>query len=118
MDGTIIDLKNVLERVQNDIELLIDLFDIFDEDFMKKREQMEHYLTAGDCDMLRDIAHSLKGAASNIAADRVSAICLFLEKEAAEGRLECFPAKLKKLDEEFIQYRQEALKIRERYQSF
>jgi hypothetical protein len=40
MSEEIIDLKDVLERVQDDKELLAELFDIYQEDFVIKRKAL------------------------------------------------------------------------------
>ncbi len=44
----IIDLKDVLERVQDDKELLGELFDIYLEDFVVKRKALGDAIAAGD----------------------------------------------------------------------
>jgi len=118
MDEKIIDLADVLDRVQDDSELLLELFDIFEEDFQGKRKELDRYLSEENAEMVRNIAHSLKGAAGNISAKRLYAVCLFIEKEAADGRLAQVPEKFKELDIEFQQYQKEAQKIRDDYHPF
>jgi HPt (histidine-containing phosphotransfer) domain-containing protein len=118
MEEKVIDLSDVLDRVQDDKELLLELFDIFEEDFKTKRKEMDHYLTDKNAEMLRNIAHSLKGASGNISAKRIYAICLFIEKEAASVRLDGIAGKLKELDKEFRQYQKEAEKIKQEYHPF
>jgi len=118
MKEEIIDLPDVLDRVQNDKELLLELFDIFEEDFKGKRKEMGRCLIEKDAEMMRNVAHSVKGAAGNISAKRIYTICLFIEKEAAAGHLTGLSEKLKELDEQFQLYEREAEKIKEQYRMF
>ena len=113
MGSKIIDLADALDRVQDDKELLFELFDIFEKDFKAKRKEIEKALAHKDAEILRNLAHSIKGASGNISALCIHEICFFLEKEASENRLGDFPDKLKELDAAFIEYQAEARKIRD-----
>jgi len=86
MSEEIIDLKDVLERVQDDKELLDELFDIFQEDFVKKRQALGEAITAKDIGKIKEIAHSMKGSSGNISAKPMYASCLKLEALAKEGK--------------------------------
>ncbi len=68
--------------------------------------------------MVRNIAHSLKGAAGNISAKRVHAICLFIEQTASEEAVDGIQKKLTELDSAFREYQAEAKKIKEDYHPF
>lgn len=118
MEEKIIDLPDVLDRVQDDTELLLELFDIFEEDFKVKRKQMDEYLAGKDAEMLRNVSHSLKGAAGNISAKQLYALCLFIEKTATDGRFDGISEKLKELDVAFVAYQKESSKIKQEYQTF
>ena len=115
MNKEIIDLEDAMDRVQDDMELLLELFDIFEEDFKVKRKQIDQALTKGDAESVRNIAHSLKGASGNISAKRLQALLLFMEKTAVEGSLEPIKERLSELDEEFRQYKSEAGRIKDEY---
>lgn len=82
----IIDLKDVLERVQDDKELLVELFDIYQEDFMIKRKALGEAITAKDIAKIKEIAHSMKGSSGNISAKPLHAACLQLEMLAKDGK--------------------------------
>ncbi len=69
MSEEIIDLKDVLERVQDDKELLAELFDIYQEDFVVKRQALGEAITAKDITKIKEIAHSMKGSSGNISAN-------------------------------------------------
>ena len=57
MDKNILDLKDVLERVQDDWELLMEILDIFSEDYLEKRELFNSLLPEKNSEELRNIAH-------------------------------------------------------------
>ena len=86
MSEEIIDLKEVLERVQDDKELLNELFDIYLEDFVVKRQALGNAIAAQDIAKIKEVAHSMKGASGNISAKLLYAACLQLEKLAKEGK--------------------------------
>lgn len=85
MSEEIIDLKEVLERVQDDKELLCELFDIYQEDFVVKRKALGEAIAANDVAKVKQIAHSMKGSSGNISAKPLHAACLKLETMAKEG---------------------------------
>ena len=68
MNDDILDLKEFLERVQDDKELLLELLDIFQADFQDKRQKIKEALQNKNYEDLRSLAHSLKGASGNISA--------------------------------------------------
>jgi len=86
MSEEIIDLKDVLERVQGDKELLAELFDIYQEDFVIKRQDLGDAIAAHDIAKVEEVAHSMKGASGNISAKPLYAACLKLESLAKEGK--------------------------------
>ena len=86
MSEEIIDLKDVLERVQGDKELLAELFDIYQEDFVVKRQILGDAIDAHDIAKIKEVAHSMKGSSGNISAKPLHAACLKLEMLAKEGK--------------------------------
>ena len=86
MSDEIIDLKDVLERVQDDKELMAELFDIYQEDFVVKRQALQVAIAAKDIPKIKEIAHSMKGSSGNISAKPLYAACLQLETLAKEGK--------------------------------
>ena len=82
----VIDLKDALKRVQGDKELLAELFDIYQEDFVVKRQALGDAMAAHDITKIEGIAHSLKGSSGNISAKPLHAACLKLEGLAQEGK--------------------------------
>ena len=96
-----IDLKEVLERVQDDKDLLLELFDIFQEDYKVKRKTIDELVEKKDFEQLKAIAHSLKGASGNISAKKVHAIFIQLEQMAKNKDLSQAKDLLSNLDKEY-----------------
>lgn len=98
MSEDIIDLKDVLERVQEDKELLSELFDIYVEDFAIKRKVLGEAVAARDLAKIKEVAHSMKGASGNISARPMHAACLQLEGLAKEGNTDGMQDVVKNID--------------------
>jgi len=110
-----IDLPEVLERVQDDRELLLELFDIFQTDFEEKRKEIEEFLKQKNFSGLRDIIHSVKGAAGNISAKPLHVICSQIEAFAERQELSEINATMPGLDKEYAQLLQDMDQIRKQF---
>ena len=86
MGEEVIDLKDALKRVQGDKKLLVELFDIYKEDFVTKRRALGDAIAAHDIAKIKEAAHSIKGSSGNISAKPLHAACLKLEGLAQEGK--------------------------------
>ena len=80
MNDDVLDLKEFLERVQDDKELLLELLDIFQQDFQDKRVLLNTAIESNDYEQIKSIAHSLKGASGNISAKALRATMLSFEE--------------------------------------
>lgn len=103
MDNNTLDLKDVLERVQDDWELLMELLDIFSEDYTEKREVLNELIKENNFEEVRNIAHSIKGAAGNISAKTMHATSERIERLAEEENLTTVKELLAELDKQFVQ---------------
>lgn len=101
MDKNILDLQDVMERVQDDRELLMELLDIFSDDYVEKRELLNDLLKDNNAEEVRNIAHSIKGAAGNISAKAIHATCEQMERLAEEKNLAAVNELLAPLDKQF-----------------
>lgn len=101
MSEEILDLKELLDRVQDDKELILELFEIFMEDYTKKREQLTGAFTSENFENIRSIAHSLKGASGNISAKALREAFLKLEEVGKANSLEGHEDLLKLIDEQY-----------------
>jgi HPt (histidine-containing phosphotransfer) domain-containing protein len=68
MDNHTLDLPEFLDRVQEDKDLLLELLDIYVDDYKQKRQSLEVALKDKNFEEIRNIAHSLKGSSGNISA--------------------------------------------------
>lgn len=80
MPNVIIDLQELLARVENDRELLSDLFRIFKEEFPRHLEVLRQAVNSGDGKKVAAEAHSLKGMLSNLAAGPAATAAAQLEQ--------------------------------------
>src|SRR5271154_2512725 len=101
MSEVVIDMKDVLERVQGDKELLDELFDIYQEDFVAKRKALGEAIDANDIVKIKEVAHSMKGSSGNISAKPLYAQCLKLETLAKEGKTDGMAEVLTDIDRYF-----------------
>lgn len=112
MGDEIVDLKDVLERVQDDKELLLELFDIYQEDFVAKRGALEEALKSQDLVKIKEIAHSMKGSSGNISAKPIYANCLAIEQMAKNNNMAGISEILVKVDVQFEQLKAFAAKFK------
>jgi len=117
MSKKAIDIDDVLERVQDDHELLMELFDIFQEDFAEKRKTMDDFIQQGDFEQIRNMVHSLKGAAGNISAVDIHATCAKLEHLAESNDLEGIKSLMGSLDEQYKALQSNIAEIKQSFQN-
>lgn len=109
----IIDLADALQRVQDDKELLLELFEIFSEDFEIKRQTLRQSLETKNLIDFRMMAHALKGATANISAKQMNIICVELDSMAKEGILEGAGMLVDKLESAFDVFKAEVIKVKD-----
>lgn len=112
MSEDIIDLKDALERVQGDKELLAELFDIYQDDFVVKRRALGEAITAGNITKIKEVAHSMKGASGNISAKPVHAACLKLEGLAKDGKTDGMQELASTIDKYFEEIKAYAVRFK------
>lgn len=101
MGNDAIDLNEFLERVQDDKELLLELIDIFAEDYEGKRKLLGTAVEGKDYEEIKSIAHSLKGASGNISAKKLRMILLQFEEMGKAQDLSEVEEVLEALDKEY-----------------
>ncbi len=101
MSDEILDLPEVMERVQDDKELLLELFDIFINDYTEKRKLIEQAVAVNDVNQVVNIGHSLKGATGNISAKLIRGTFAKLENMGKSGSLAGVKETLAVLDQQF-----------------
>ncbi len=108
----VIDLKDVMERVQDDKELLLELFDIFIEDFKSKRDGFWKAYEKHDLATFQYLAHGLKGGAGNISAMQIHENCINLDRMGKDGHIENAKSALELLDQQFEAFKVEVARIK------
>jgi two-component system, sensor histidine kinase and response regulator len=83
-----IDFPDLLSRVDNDRELLLDLMSIFKEDFPRHQRELSDVIAARDLKKLAIVSHTLKGMLANLAATRAAAAAGTLEQLGRDGATE------------------------------
>ncbi|TFG64634.1 MAG: response regulator, partial [Spirochaetales bacterium] len=78
----ILNKKIALKRMGNDSALLSELYKIFYDDIPKRKEQFQKAVAAGDFSQIGQSAHSLKGTAGTMGAERLSSAAVELEAAA------------------------------------
>jgi PAS domain S-box-containing protein len=105
MPNAIIDLQELLARVENDRELICDLLQIFREEFPRHLQVLRQAVDSLDGEKVAAEAHSLKGMLSNLAAGPAAAAADRLEQlgrnQAASEYPEAFDA-LEKIGKELL----------------
>ena len=80
-----IDFAELLARVDNDRELLLDLMSIFKEDFPRHVRELSDVVAARDLKKMSVVSHTLKGMLANLAATRAAAAAGKLEQLGRDG---------------------------------
>jgi len=114
MGKNAIDIADVLERVQDDWELLFELFDIFEQDYAVKRKALGEYAEQKNFEKIRDVAHSLKGASGNISAKPLFHSFFQLEKLAEKKEMKGIPELLLDVDQQFTELMAEISELKKK----
>ena len=83
-----IDFQELLARVDNDRELLVDLMSIFKEDFPRHVRELTDAIAAHDLKKVTVVSHTLKGMLANLAVTRAASAAAKLEQLAREAGAE------------------------------
>jgi HPt (histidine-containing phosphotransfer) domain-containing protein len=94
-------VKELLERVDGDEELLREVIAIYLEDTPTVLEALKEGLGQNLPDAVAKAAHTLKGASANIAANRLHGQAYQLERQARAGDLKSAAAIYEALEQEF-----------------
>jgi len=85
--AAVFDSAALLERVENDMRLLCDMIELFNDESLRQITAIREALDKGDAEIVRRAAHTLKGTCGNLAAPRAAAAAFELEKAMAAGDL-------------------------------
>ncbi|HEY2467297.1 MAG TPA: Hpt domain-containing protein [Terracidiphilus sp.] len=82
-----VDLPELLGRIENDEELLVELFTLFLDDFPRKRTELQAAIESGNLDEIERTAHAIKGVLANLSAQRAASLAAEIESVARDGKL-------------------------------
>lgn len=82
----LIDLEELLARVENDRELMRDLLSIFKEEFSRHHRALREAVESLDAKQVAFEAHALKGMLSNLAAREAAGAAARLEQLGRDGK--------------------------------
>ncbi len=96
-----IDLSSVMERIGGDECFLQELIEIYIGDFVEKYSQLNQAIQQGDFGIIKEIAHSLKGASGNLSLTDLQETCYNLELSGKEKNIVQAKQSFLRLGEEF-----------------
>ncbi|MEW6326132.1 MAG: response regulator [Thermodesulfobacteriota bacterium] len=99
-DGPPISLEVALKRAMGDREFLEGMLQQFTTNTSKHVETLRVALEQSDAEVLQREAHTLKGAAANLSADRIAAVALRLEQMGRDRKLLAGEQTLRELEDE------------------
>lgn len=89
-----IDVQELIDRCMGNLELAQRVFAKLQAQFKQDLIALESALAEKDGKLMANIAHRLKGAASNVAAHDLYRCVAAIEESARDGMLESLPAQL------------------------
>lgn len=115
MSEKIVDMDEVLERVDGDRELFFELIDIFEEDYQEKMKEVDECIKKENFDRIKEIAHSLKGSSGNISAKKIYFSFKELEQLAAGKDVGKINTIVSELSQQFPELQTHILQLREEF---
>ncbi|HHO75649.1 MAG TPA: PAS domain-containing sensor histidine kinase, partial [Deltaproteobacteria bacterium] len=101
MDYTPINYKKAMDEYDCDKDFLLELLEVFIRNVRDQIDTMRKAIAENDSEKIRTEAHSIKGGAANICAERLSAVAYDLEEIGKSGNIETASKVLDTLEKEF-----------------
>lgn len=95
-----VDLSDLLARVENDCELLIELFAMFKEELPARRAALHNAIQLGDLHLATAEAHTLKGMLANMSTKHAASLAATIETAARVGDMAAVNVMLAAFDTE------------------
>ncbi len=95
-----VDISAALQSVEGDQDLLVDLFEAFQQDYPKQLAELQDAIGTGNAERMAQVAHSLKGAVGYFGAQTVHTLAHRLETMGHQAELEGASAVLQQLERE------------------
>jgi two-component system, sensor histidine kinase and response regulator len=97
-----VDEEELLQRVDGDRAFLAELADLFRADYPEQIRNLQEGIAKGDSEKVRNTAHALKGALSNMAAKHATTLASSLEIAGESGNLSDAGRTFAELKEELL----------------
>ena len=101
MELKLIDFEVALERLGDDEEFLMEMLDELILQLGETIQNLEEAIHKSDFQNVRSLAHGMKGATSNLGADRIADYLLEMEKKGADQALDGSEELLEKIKTTF-----------------
>src|ERR1700676_5498905 len=92
-----VDLPELLARMDNDGELLREIFELFKEEFPKSRLLITDAVERGDMPQVQTAAHTLKGMLAGLSIKEASSSAVRIERMARQCAPDGIPEELARL---------------------
>jgi HPt (histidine-containing phosphotransfer) domain-containing protein len=96
-----IDKESALERIGGDEAFLMELLDIYVEDFLEKYESLQQAIAEYDFKNIQEIGHSLKGASGNLSLNGLHETAYSIELSGKDKNIDQAKSLFVRLREEF-----------------
>ncbi|MCK5214613.1 MAG: Hpt domain-containing protein [Candidatus Omnitrophica bacterium] len=104
MSKEILDLEDALERVMGDEELLLELMGDFQAHYIESRQKLAQLSTQKDFAQMKDVIHSMKGAAGNLSIHAMHTCLVMAELLAGERKEGLILGLLEDIDKQFNEF--------------
>ncbi len=111
----VINRKELLTRLDDDVELLQELIELFLEDYPDLISEIESAIESQDAETLRRSAHTLKGSVGNFCAEAAFKTAAQLEQCGAAADFQTAVAQLPTLVSEMAQVQEALQKLAREY---
>jgi len=101
--GRFVDLPDLLARVEDDRDLLTELFVIFREELPGLHGALHAAIDVGDLSRAAKAAHALKGMLANMSMERGATIVADVEMAARSGHISALKGTLASFDSEIAE---------------
>ncbi len=102
--GPVLDRTGLLERAMDDAALAADLLEAFLHEYPALRDALRAALAGADLIAITNVAHTIKGAAANVGAQRVALAASRLERQAAVDPPERLGERFLELDRHLAEF--------------
>ena len=98
--GDMVNLPELMERIDHDRELLREVFELFCDEFPLLHSDLRAAVQSGSLPCIQSKAHALKGMFANLAVTHAAAVAAEIEQMARIGDPNGLTAALARLDDE------------------